>query len=144
MALEKKTIDPEAAVDARIAAAIQARLVEGRLACAAGLEAAKALGVAPIEIGRTADQLRIHLTRCELGLFGHPGGVKGWEAEGIAKLPVPEGLEAALLAARDERGEIGCERLLREAESFSVQRLQVARVADRLGIRIRDCRLGAC
>jgi hypothetical protein len=144
MALRNKMIDPDAAVDQRIADAIRARLEEGRLPCAAALEAAEALAVAPIEIGRTADQLRIHLTRCELGLFGHPGGVKGWEAEGIANLPVPEGLEEALLAARDERGGIGCERLWREAESFSVQRLQVARVADRLGIKIRDCRLGAC
>jgi len=143
MALEKKTIDAAAAVDERIAAAIHARLEEGRLACAAGLEAAEALGVAPIDIGRTADRLRIRLTRCELGLFGHPGGIKGWERGGVAALPDPEGLGEALLAARNERGEIDCEQVWREAERFRVPRLQVAYVADRLGIRIRSCLLGA-
>lgn len=134
----------DAVLDERIANAIRARLEEGRLACAAGLEAAEALGVAPSEIGRTADQLRIRLTRCELGLFGHPGGVKGWESGEVAALPDPEGLGEALLAARNERGEIDCERVWREAERFRVPRLQVAGVADRLGLRIRGCLLGAC
>jgi len=144
MALRNKTIDLETPVDERIADAIRARLDDGKLACAAGLEAAEALGVAPIEIGRTADRLRIRLTRCELGLFGQAGAVKGWESGGVASLPVPGGLEAALLAARNERGEIDCERVWREAERFLVPRLQVAWVADRLGIRIRSCLLGAC
>ena len=56
---------------------------------------------------------------------------------------VPEGLENALLATRNERGEVSCERLCRVAERFSVQRLHVAYFADRLGIKIRECSLGA-
>ena len=42
---------------------------------------------------------------------------------------VPDGLEEALRAARDARGEIGCDRLWREAERFSVP-LIVARCRD--------------
>ena len=143
MALDDKTIDPDARVDERIAEAILARLVDGRLPCDAAREVAEGLGVAPIEIGRTADQLRIRLTRCQLGLFGYPGHAKGWESAGVARRAVPEGLEEALLAARDERGEMSCERLWREAARFSVERLHVSYVADRLGIKIRECRLGA-
>jgi len=143
MALDSKTIDPDAPLDGRIAEAIRARLEDGRLPCAAAHEAADALGVAPAEIGRTADQLRIRLNRCRLGLFGHPGYVKGWEAADVAARPVPDGLEEALLAVGAERGEIGCDRLWREAERFSVEPVHGAYVADRLGIKIRECRLGA-
>ena len=143
MALDDKAIDPDAPVDARIADAITQRLDGGRLPCAAAHAAADALGVAPIEVGRTADQLRIRLTSCRLGLYGFPGHGKGWEATGAASLPVPDGLEEALRAARDARGEIGCDRLWREAERFSVPLIQVGYLADRLGIKIRRCQLGA-
>lgn len=143
MALDDKTIDPDAPIDGRIADAIRARLEDGRLPCAAARDVADALGVAQIEVGRTADQLRIRLTRCQLGLFGTPGHAKGWEVAGVASGPVPDGLEEALLAACDEHREISCERLWREAERFSVERVPVAYLADRLGIKIRECRLGA-
>jgi hypothetical protein len=143
MALKDKKVDPEAAVDARIAAAITERLEDGRLPCEAAWEAAAALQVAPIEVGRTADQLRIHLTACRLGLYGYPGHSKGWGQAGAAELPVPAGLEDALRAATDERGEIGCDRLWRAAERFAVPPIQVGYLADRLGLKIRRCRLGA-
>jgi hypothetical protein len=143
MALDDKTIDPKAPVDHRIADAIRARLEDGRLSCTAAHEVAERLGVGPVEVGRTADQLRIRLTACQLGLFGYPGHAKAWEATGVASRPVPDGLEGALLGARNERGEIGCERLWREAERFSVPLIQVGFLADRLGIKIRECRLGA-
>ena len=143
MALGEKTIDPDTPVDERIADAIRARLEDGRLPCGAAHAAAEALGVAPIEVGRTTDQLRIRLTSCRLGLFGYPGHAKGWKAAGVDSQPVPEGLEGALLAARNERDEVSCERLWREAERFSVPWIQVGYVADRLGLKIRECRLGA-
>jgi hypothetical protein len=143
MALGDKTIDPAEPVDQRIADAIRARLEDSRLPCAAAREVAQALGVEPIEVGRTADQLRIRLTSCQLGLYGYPGHAKGWLASGVVSRPVPDGLETALLGARNGRGEISCEQLWREAERFSVEPIHVAYVADRLGIKIRECLLGA-
>jgi hypothetical protein len=143
MALDDKAIDPDVPVDARIADAIRAHLEKGKLPCAAAHAAADALGVEPVEVGRTADQLRIRLTSCRLGLYGFPGRGKGWEAADAASLPVPDGLEEALRAARDARGEIGCDRLWRQAERFSVPLIQVGYLADRLGIKIRRCQLGA-
>lgn len=143
MALEGKPIDPGIPVDERIEAAIRSRLEEGNLPCAAACELAEALGVPPAAVGLAADRLRIHLARCQLGLFRYPERGKGWEGADVAGLPVPDGLEEALAAAGHERGEISCERLWQEARRFGVTRLQVGWLADRLGLKIRDCPLGA-
>ena len=143
MSLEDKAVDSDAPIDERIAAAIRSRLENGRLACAAAGEIAAGLAVAPIEVGRTADRLQVRLDRCELGLFGYPHRAKGWEIAGIASLPVPDGLEAALRDAGAGRGEVTCERLSQEARRFSAPLLQVGWLADRLGLKIRDCPLGA-
>jgi hypothetical protein len=143
MALEDKNIDPDAPVDERVAAGIRSRLEDGRLPCAAACDAAEALGVPMAEVGRTADELQIRLTACQLGLFGYPGRAKGWDAAGVAEWAVPDGLEDALRAARNERDEISCGRLWEEAERFGVPRIQIGWLADRLGLTIRDCHFGA-
>ncbi len=143
MALTDKHVDATVPIDERVAAAIRCRLEDGRLPCAAAAVAAVELGVPPLEVGRTADRLPVHLTACQLGLFGYPGHAKGWAAAGVASLPVPAGLSDSLRAAQNERGEIGCARLWEEAERFAAPRLQVGWLADQLGLRIRDCQLGA-
>ena len=143
MALENKTLPTDLTADPAIASAIGTRLQDGLLTCAAACSAAAELRVNPAEVGRCADALRIHLSRCQLGLFGFPGHSKGWEPAGVAALPVPDGLEDALRAARDERGEIGCSAVWREADRFGVSRVQAGFVADRIGITIRHCQLGA-
>ena len=143
MAHEDKRIDTGAPIDERVAAAIAARLQDGRLPCAAAFAAAAELGVPPVEVGRTADRMQVRLTACQLGLFGYPGHAKGWEAAGVAGLAVPDGLEQALLAARSDGGEISCARLWQEAQRFAVPRIQVGWLADRLGITVRECHLGA-
>lgn len=140
LALEDKRIAADAPLDERVAAAIASRLEDDRLPCATACELAGELGVQPIVVGRTADQMRIRLTACQLGLFGYPGHAKGWEA---AETPAPEGLVEALLAARAAHGRISCAALWHEAQRFSVPRLQAGRLADRLGIKIHDCHLGA-
>jgi hypothetical protein len=140
LALEDKRIEAHVALDERIAAAITSRLEDGRLPCAAACEAAAELGVQPIAVGRTADQMQVRLTACQLGLFGYPGRAKGWEA---AEAPAPDGLAEALLTARSDRGVISCAALWHEAQRFCVPRIQAGRVAVRLGIKVHDCHLGA-
>lgn len=140
MALKDKRIDAAAPLDAGVAAAITVRLVAGQLPCASAWEAARELGVQPITVGEAADRMQIHLSACQLGFFGpacHPDTADATEAAG------PEGFAEALLAARDERGEISCARLWREAEGLGVSRLDAGACADRLRIKVRHCDLGA-
>jgi hypothetical protein len=143
MALEDKKPAPGLEADERVAAAIGERLEDGLLSCSAALAVAEELGCSAMVVGQTADVLGTRLTRCQLGLFGYPGHSKGWVEAGVAELPVPAGLERAIGEGRDEQGDIGCRELWHLAESFGVSRIDVGYLADRLGIRIRHCKLGA-
>jgi hypothetical protein len=140
VALKDKRIVADGPLDARVAAAITARLVEGQLPCASAWEAARELGVQPLVIGQAADRMQVHLSACQLGFFGpacHPENADATEAA------VPRAFAEALLAARGERGEISCAQLLHEAARFGVPRLEAGECADRLRIKVRHCDLGA-
>ena len=66
--LDKK-IDGNLKIDDALAAAIRARLRDGRLPCAAAFAIAEELGIPRSEVGRAADALGIRLSRCQLGAF---------------------------------------------------------------------------
>jgi len=143
MVLEDKTIPEDFAVDETLAAAIRDQLDDGKLACATAFKIAAAHDVTPLQVGRTADVLQIHLTRCQLGLFGYPGHTKGWDAAHIADQPIPDGLPAALQSRRDTNGNLACLTLWQLAKEFHVSKMLVGYLADQLNIKITPCQLGA-
>ena len=143
MALTDKKAVPEAEADQTIATHIRARLEGGRLPCAAACALAAELDRPTAEVGRTADALRVPLTACQLGLFGYPGHAKGWEQAGVAAQPAPPGLEEQLRASVDEQGALTCLSVWRAAQDTGCSRIHAGAVADRLGLKIRDCQLGA-
>ena len=69
MGFKDKIIDGNPKIDDALAAAIRARLVGGRLTCAAAFLIAEELGVPRSEVGRAADALGIRLSHCQLGAF---------------------------------------------------------------------------
>lgn len=140
MALPDKALPENFVIAAEIASAIQAALAEGVLPCAAAFRIAAKQQVAPLTVGQTADALGVHLSACQLGLFGYLGHVKGWEC--VAATPLAEGI-AAVLQAAAESGQLACAQLWELAAQFGVARLQIGFAADRLGIKIGPCQLGA-
>ncbi len=147
MTLSDKQHPADFTLDDRVVAAIQQRLTkdepQGKLPCAQAFIIARELEVAPLVVGQHADALEIHLTRCQLGLFGYPGEKKGWEMTDLAARPAPDGLEAALRAAVDDDGHLACARLWEIAAQFEAPKMQVGYVADRMEIKITPCQLGA-
>ncbi len=69
MAFKDKKPDGNLKIDDALAAAIRARLRDGRLSCAAAFAIAEELGVPRSEVGRAVDALGIRLSRCQLGAF---------------------------------------------------------------------------
>jgi len=143
MALEDKKVPNDIDVGDELTAAINADLKEGKLPCETAFAIASRQGVTPLEVGRAADVLDIHLTGCQLGLFGYPGHAKGWDAAGTKRMPVPEGLEEAIRESLDDDGTFSCPSAWKLAGKFQVPRIQVGFLADRMKLTIRKCQLGA-
>lgn len=130
-------------MDERIAQAIRRHLDrEGMLPCAAAFRVAEELGVDPLEVGRTADEMGVKLNRCQLGLFGY-----GPKAEGRHKVVRPAETVAPELAQaiRDSlsEGRLNCRAAWDIAAMLGIPKMDVAAAAERLGVRIARCQLGA-
>ena len=57
-------------MDSRVREAVRERSSEGRLSCASALALAEELRVAPLEVGKAANELGIKIVACQLGCFG--------------------------------------------------------------------------
>ena len=143
MALEDKELSTNFTIDEAVANAIRAHLRDEKLPCAAAFKIAETQEIPPLDVGKTADQLGIHLTRCQLGLFGYPGHAKGWDTPDFASLKAPEGLEEAIRSRTDDAGTIGCATLWELSAQFEIPRLYIGWFTDQLEIRITPCQLGA-
>lgn len=143
MTLKDKRIPPGLPVEKALAEKIRASLKDGTLSCAAAFAVARALGLRPMEVGRAADFLEIRLTRCQLGLFGFPRTGGGWEAASVSGIPEPAGLAEEIRFSRESEEGATCLSLWKIAESYRLPRLRIGRMADRIGVPIRACQLGA-
>lgn len=143
MALKDKRIAPGVKPDARLAAEIKGRVLDGTLSCAEAFAVAERTGDSPLDVGRAADVLKSKLSHCQLGLFGYPGLGKGWDRSGAGMGSVPDGLEAAIKRRVGRERRVTCSDLWDMAELYGVPKILVGDVADRLGIRIVACQLGA-
>ena len=99
------------------------------------------LGVKPLQMGQTANEMEVAVSLCQLGCFGY-----GPKAEGKSKI-------LRLAAKKDENlmerlrstaveGSIPCIRLWQIAAEFGLERLAVSSAAEALGLKIRPCQLG--
>ncbi len=143
MALKDKKIPAGRPVDTALAEAIRGRLIDGTVGCAAAFTLAKEKGIAPLSVGEAADSLGIHLSHCQLGLFGFPGHAKVWDSPGWKEANAPAGIEEAVRSALDPDGSLSCAAAWTVADRFHVARAQVDRFASRLKIKIKRCQLGA-
>jgi hypothetical protein len=143
MALKDKPVAPSSKIDERLAAEIRGRVLDGTLSCAEAFAVSDHAGVSPLDVGRAADVLKIRLSHCQLGLFGYPGRGKGWDRSGSGMGPVPGGLDAAIKRRAGREDRVSCSALWDLAELYGVPRILVGDAADRLGIRITECQLGA-
>lgn len=141
MALKDKVLPADFVVDEAIASAIRSHLKDSTLACATAFVVAADLAQPPSLIGQTADVLAVHLSHCQLGLFGYPGHQKGWDSANVAALPTPEGLEDAIRQAIQSET-LACATAWELAARFGIPKMLVSYVANQMGFRITACQLG--
>lgn len=142
VALKDKIVPLNETFHAHVVEAIEAGLTAGRLPCPAAFAIARELAVTPQAVGYAADLMRVHISRCQLGLFGY-AAKQGYTEAGIADLDVPESLSEAIQEAQDNAGNVSCADLWKLATTYSAPRMLVGYVTDRLGIHVTHCRLGA-
>jgi hypothetical protein len=143
MALKDKKIDASLKADPVLAEAIRGRLEGGQLPCATAFAIAEEKGVPRLAVGRAADVEQIHLTRCQLGLFGYPNHAPFWETNKVSDAVKPAALDEAILASRDKSGVISCAALMAVADRFGLPKILAGYWADQLGTRVKHCQLGA-
>jgi hypothetical protein len=143
MALKDKKIDASLKADPGLVEAIRGRLEGGQLACAAAFAVAEEQGVPRLAVGRAADVAGIHLTHCQLGLFGYPDHARFWETNKVSDVAKPAGLDEAILASRDKSGVLSCAALMAVADRFGRPKILAGYWADQLGTRVKHCQLGA-
>jgi hypothetical protein len=143
MGLKRKSILKSRTVQPALADAIRARLKDGRLDCTAAFILAREKRLSPLAAGEAADSLGLHLSHCQLGLFGFPGRAKAWESPGWKEAAPPEGLEAGIRSALGPDGSLSCSAAWAVADRFGVRRDQLGFLANRLKIKIKRCQLGA-
>lgn len=123
-----------------VAERIRVALVEGTLSCGQAFRVAHDLGLEPVRVREEADRLKIRISRCQLGLFGHrSNNPKGKLFELMAEVPAPlaEGLQRAA-----QEGRVPCAEAWALANRLGVSRLAMGSAAEALGIYITSCQLG--
>jgi len=124
--------------DEQVKAAVQERINSGTLRCADAFRIAEELEVAPHRVGNAANELEVHLSRCQLGLFGYG------EPKSIVKPAedVPPELEQAIQEGLI-LGRLPCPVAWAIAARFGMPKLHVSNAAEKLGVRMSGCQLGA-
>ena len=112
---------------------------EGHISCADAFRLSAELKVSLESIGQFADFRDIRLVECQLGLFGiGPGKKKTVIKGGEISEQLKQAIESALID-----GKLTCRSAWEIAFSRNIAKIDVSNACESMGIRIRQCRLGA-
>ncbi len=116
---------------------IDAALSDNRLSCRQAHQIAAKSKFTPGDVGRTADLMEIHLTGCQLGLFGH---------DKKEKIEAAVSLDAKIEKALQENlqdGKLPCLTAWQIADEFNLTKTAITAACEACNIKITPCQLGA-
>ena len=111
------------------------------LPCAVAHYIAADLGVTPLEVGQTADEIDVRGSMCQLGLFGYAQKGRPAARPRRPMENVPADLERAIRDALVD-GTVSCAALWRIAKELDYSRFEMGNAAEALGIKVAPCQLG--
>lgn len=128
-------------MDETLYQAIVDRLEDGKLSCPRAFAVAHKLGLEPLAVGLAANEAKLRISHCQLGLFGY-----GPKAEGKHKIvhameEVPERLAARLRSHSEAEG-IDCAAIWQVADDLGFKRMEAASAAEAMGLHVSRCQLG--
>lgn len=126
--------------DEKTAAAVRENVADGKIACADAERIGRDLGTALAEVGRTIDLLEVRIGRCQLGLFGYDGEVKGRSVRPAGQ--VTPALEEAI-RGRISEGRLPCVAAWEIAAAMGIPRMKVSAACETMKIKVKPCQLGA-
>jgi hypothetical protein len=108
------------------------------LPCAVAFDIAGQLDTSPAAVGEYADQLKLDLVKCQLGLFGYKPNKR------IVK-PVDVVVPELAAAIKNElvNDRLPCKSAWKLAKKFGVRKMAVSGACETLGVKIKSCQLGA-
>lgn len=110
----------------------------GELACAVAFQIVENRNIPADEIGMYANQMKIRLVKCQLGLFGYQP-----EKKIVKKIPK---VDASLQKAINDKSmdnRLSCIQVWQIASELGVPKLSVSNACETLSIKIHSCQLGA-
>lgn len=129
---------PETTCDPDIAEALADNAYGERITCKAAHEVAENLGVAPSEVGKTADLLELRIIECQLALFGY-GPVRPAVPPAV-RIPFELSDELEL---HTTGGRISCASCWMIAKKLGILKRDVTSACELLGTKVNQCQLGA-
>ena len=124
--------------DPNIMERIRQSIKSDALPCAVAFEIAKTFGVAPIQVGRTADSMSVSLSKCQLGLFGYKPNKKIVKPRPAEKVSISDAIRGGLVKNR-----LPCATAWNIAADFNISKLSVANACEAMGVKVKPCQLGA-
>ena len=109
-----------------------------KIPCAVAFEIAKTLQIWPEKVGKTADLMNFRLTKCQLGLFGYQPKKKIVKPQVSINADVKDAVSAALV-----QGRLSCQSAWDIASRLHTSKMTVSGACEAMGIKIKDCQLGA-
>ena len=109
-----------------------------KIPCAVAFEISKVLQISPAKVGKTADLMNFKLTKCQLGLFGYQPNKKIVKPQDSINVDVKDAVIDALVQER-----LSCKQAWDIASRLQVSKMTVSGACDTMGVKIKDCQLGA-
>jgi DNA-binding CsgD family transcriptional regulator len=108
------------------------------ISCAVAFKIAAALQISPKTVGKTADLMNIKLIKCQLGLFGYQPQKKIVKPQD----PINQDIKNAVSRGLDQR-RLSCKRAWDIASRLNVSKMTVSSACETMGVKIKNCQLGA-
>ena len=111
---------------------------DGQIPCVVAFEVAKSTNVKPDNVGRALDDMKISISKCQLGLFGYKPEKKIVTPANAVSSDLEQSINQALVNDR-----LPCSAAWDISKNTGKAKLEIAEACEALGVKISPCQLGA-